>query len=271
VQVFSERLWGRVHPGLYKKAVRFIKQTPLEEDTSDFLPFAEVISRIELFLREKKLKHWSVKVMDSTIAEFQISKQNNFLVKKNAKITENRLLSLLAHEVETHIYRLENGRNTPFALFERGTAGYLETEEGLASYNQVRVGVPLGEKVFWGAHRVIAAFLGKQMSFVDLFHYMKDTFDLPDESAWKSCLKAKRGLENTSQRIAFTKDAIYFSGKEKIEEFLAHNPKGMEQLYIGKITIQDLEILSKLKEPFASPKFLPTMTIASVITKRKVS
>ena len=268
LQKVSEKLWGKVNEALYKKAVTFLKKTPYEKDKSKQLPFSDVVFRIEQFLKDHKLKHWQVKILDSTVADFQVSKSNEFFVKKNVKITENRLLSLLAHEVETLIYRLENGRKAPFEIFERGTAGYLRTEEGLASYNQVRVGVPLGEKVFWGAHRIVAAYMGKKMSFVDLFHYMKNTFDLSDESAWKACIKTKRGLEDTSQRISFVKDVIYFAGREEVEKFLEKNPDGMKKLYLGKIAIDDLKILEKWEKDAWESPFLPTITIDAMKTKK---
>lgn len=259
LQRISENLWGSVYEPLYRRAVQFIKKTPYEEDDSAFLSFPQVLEQIEQFLQDKKLKHWKVKIMDTTVAEFQITKQNVFLVKKDAQITANRLKSLLAHEIETHVYRLENGRRAPFEIFQRGTAGYLRTEEGLASYNQVRVGVPLGEKVFWAAHRAIAAFLGKKMSFVDLFHYMKNTFDLSDDSAWRNCLKVKRGLEDTSKRITFVKDAIYFRGREEVEKFLKKKPEAMKQLYMGKIALDDLSILEEWGKKWEA-KFLPSIT-----------
>lgn len=258
LQHISEKLWGQTDEHTYAKAIRFLKKTPLEKDTSKKLPFSETVARIEAFLKKTKLRHWNVKTLETTVADFQIAKHTStFLLKQGVEITENRLLSLLAHEVETHIYRLENARKAPFRIFERGTAGYLKTEEGIASYNQVRVGVPLGEKVHWGAHRVIAAFLAKKMSFVDLFHYMKNTFELDDEGAWKSCLKAKRGLEDTSQRIAFNKDIIYFTGREEVEKFLQANPEGMKELYCGKIAIADLPLLREWKKDFWKIEFLP--------------
>ena len=58
------------------------------------------------------------------------------MLKEGVSFTEHRLQGVIAHEIMTHIYRLENGRRQPYAIFALGTAQYLATEEGLAIYNQ---------------------------------------------------------------------------------------------------------------------------------------
>ncbi len=258
IQEISERLWGEVDEAIYSRALAYLKTIPHEEDRSKRMSFSDVVSSAEKYLKKNGLSHWAVKILDSTIADFQVTKQNTLFIKKDVEVSENRFQSLLAHEVDTHIFRLENGRTSGYFLFERGTAGYLRTEEGLAVYNQNQLKSPVGEKRSWGAYRVISAYLGKKMSFLDLYHYLRSTFGISEDSAWRSCIKAKRGLRDTSLRAAFTKDSIYFSGREDVEKFLGEDPEGIKKLYIGKIAIEDLWIMDKIKDKLWEPKHLPS-------------
>ena len=57
-----------------------IKQMKYEEDESKILSFSEIVSRIEKFLKEKKLKHWTIKLLESAVSDFQISKQEKYKI-----------------------------------------------------------------------------------------------------------------------------------------------------------------------------------------------
>ncbi len=125
----------------------------------------------------------------------------------------------------------------------------MATEEGLAVYNQQALGLPLGEKEIWAPLRAIGAYLGQEMSFVDLFHYLKDNYKLEDESAWRTCVKVKRGLADTSKKIAFTRDIIYFKGFQAVKSYLINNTEEkLKNLYIGKIGIEDLKNIGDLNQ-----------------------
>lgn len=246
---FSSKLYGSVSQSLYKKAIKFVKSSKIEEDTSPVIPFKESVEIIKKALRKRKLSHWKIKILPDAVAAMQVNKSNTVFIKDKSEFTQNRLQALIAHEIETHIYRLENGRLQPYRILERGTAGYLTIEEGLAVYNQNQLGVALGEKKIWSAISVIAAHIGARSSFYELFHILKEEYGLDSQRAWHVSLKTKRGLRDTSQKIAFTKDIVYFIGNMQVEEYLSKNYlSSIEDLYIGKITIKDLDILKDLHE-----------------------
>lgn len=167
------------------------------------------------------------------------------MINKKARISENRLRALIAHEIETHIFRLENGREQPYNLLQHGTAGYLLTEEGLAIYNQRRLNLSLGEKHFSPALNTVAIFRGMTTSFAELFHHLVEAYDLDKERAWNTCVRVKRGLQDTSMHGTFTKDLLYFVGYQRIRQLV--RDKGIDELkklYIGKIGIEDLRFFS---------------------------
>jgi alpha-L-glutamate ligase-like protein/uncharacterized protein (TIGR02421 family) len=252
----SEKIFGKVDYELYRSAIAFIENHKENVDTSKKLSSSEVIKRIKTFLKEQHLDHWKISITEGSAANMSVSKKGILFINKDISITENHLSALIAHEIETHIYRAENARIQKYKIFQRGTAEYLETEEGLAVYNQNRIGIHTGEKEIWPALRVIGAYMGKKMNFIELFLYLQDTFHIGDETAWQTCLKVKRGLKNTGILSSFTKDTIYFTGLKKIERFMKQaSTKDIELLYSGKISLESLEILQQIK--IIPPKFMP--------------
>lgn len=254
-KIYSELLYGKADTKLYKQARQFLRKAKPQEDNSSVLKFREVLEQLEHFLKTNHLSHWQIKVLENATTDMQVNKEGSIFIKKGAVFTANRLQALIAHEIETHIYRSENGKKQQFALLARGTANYLTTEEGLAIYNQNILELPLGDKLLWPALNVIAAYLSNRMSFVDLFYTLKKKYDLDDELAWKLCVKVKRGLCDTSQKLTFTKDIIYFKGEKMIQAYLKNSQNKIEDLYIGKVALEDLDVLKTFKN--FKVKYLP--------------
>lgn len=249
LQSLSEQLYGKADKILYDQAVRYIHDNPIESDDSEILNTKKIVKRLEEFLKKNKLSGWKIKMAEDRTADIAVNKNGTIFLRDGVKFSENRLKAVIVHEIGTHVFRLENGKLQNYKIFEKGTAGYLTTEEGLAIYNQKALNLPLGEKDIWPALRAIGAYLADEMSFVDMFHYMKENYNLNDESAWKTCLKAKRGLVDTSKKAAFTRDVIYFRGYLQVKDYLEKNPEhGLKNLYIGKVGINDLQFFGDLSE-----------------------
>lgn len=246
---FSRNMFGAVTEPTYRAALQFIKQHGEKNlpDESELLDMKAAQKMLQDFLKKHKLSHWKLKEIDDSVADIQVTKRNIILLKKGATFRKNRLEALLVHEIGTHVFRFENGKLQPFRIFERGTAGYLKTEEGLAIWNQNNIGLTLGEKFLKPAYQVVAIHLAKKMSFCDLFHFLQDTYDLKDDLAWRLCVKAKRGFSDSAQLGAFTKDQIYFTGHREVEKFIEKGGK-IEDLYMGKIKIDDLKVLKEAKD-----------------------
>ncbi len=255
--VISEKMFGKVDYNLYKEAVSFIKKYKEEKDASKSLSPYEVNQRLQDFLDYKKLSHWRIKFIDNATSNMSVSKKGIIFVNNKIEVTENHLQALIAHEIETHVFRSENSKAQKYRIFERGTAKYLEIEEGLAIFNQQNTGVSLGDKEIWAHLRIVGAFMGKKMSFLELFLYLQDTFDVDDNVAWQTCFKVKRGLKDTGILTSFTKDTIYFTGLKKVEEFIRTASKeDIELLYSGKITIENLKTFREME--IIKPKYIPS-------------
>ncbi|PID70044.1 hypothetical protein CSB37_03475 [bacterium DOLZORAL124_38_8] len=244
----SEELYGKVTRTEYKNAIKFLDQyKSMPADVSPVVDAKKATEIVKQFLKQYKLGHWQVKQISDSVADIQVTKKGKILIKETATFTTNRLNALLVHEVGAHVFRNENGKQQPFKIFQRGTAGYLQTEEGIAIHNQNMLGLNLGEKFIAPALLVATIYMAKTMNFRELFNWLKDTFDISDDMAWSRCLKAKRGFTDGNELGCFTKDAIYFRGNNEVEKFLKGGGN-LDELYIGKISIADLKILEHYKD-----------------------
>ncbi len=253
---FSKKVFGGVSQSLYRSALTFLKENSDDSvpDKSPELDLKKAMEVLNEFLVLKKLSHWKIKVLDDSVSDIQVSKKNFILLRKGATFRLNRLKALLAHEIGTHVFRYENGKLQPFRIFERGTANYLRTEEGLAIWNQNELNLDLGDKFLTPALLVVAIYMAERMSFQDLFHFLKTTHNIDDNLAWKLCVKSKRGLKDTKIHTAFTKDSLYFVGSRMVKKFLKKGGK-IEDLYVGKVDIEDLPLVQQI-EGLKPAKFL---------------
>jgi alpha-L-glutamate ligase-like protein/uncharacterized protein (TIGR02421 family) len=252
----SEILFGTVDYQLYKSAINAYNKTIIKEDESKLLQVNEIKRILENYLKNNQLDYWQVKTKDSSSSNMSVSKKGFIFMKEDAVFSENHLKTLLAHEIETHVFRTENARQQKYKLLKKGTASYLETEEGLAIYNQNLVSESQGRRKQRIFLRAIGAFMGKKMSFLELFMFGQDEFGLDALSAFKNCLRVKRGLRDTGELASFTKDTIYFTGQEKIKDFIKYaSLEDLKLLYSCKCGLKDLDVLKKLD--LQDPKFLP--------------
>lgn len=227
----------------YQSALKFVAEH--QNDTPDHsraVKCDEAIAMVKNYLKANSLTHWNVKKIKETVADMQVLKSGSVLIKANTTFTENRINALLVHEIGTHVFRNENGRQQPYKIFAQGTANYLTTEEGIAVYNQRELGLNLGEKNLYPALSIITIYRSQNDEFRKVFESLIQDFDLDTETAWNRCVKVKRGLNNNQSRGAFTKDVVYFRGHLQVRNYLRKGGS-IEDLYIGKIAIEDLETI----------------------------
>ena len=130
-------------------------------------------------------------------------------MKADAKFTNERIETLIVHEIETHIITAENGKMQAYEIFNRGLANYLTTQEGMAMYNvETQRKTPFSENYKAMSH-VVCIDECLRGSFSDAFKKLR-SIGIPKNQAFRSCLKAKRGFYDTSKKGAFTKDYIYY-------------------------------------------------------------
>lgn len=214
----------------------------------------EVKKRFEEIFKKYGLNNWQVKIKDEMVTDCIAGKSNTLFIRKDALFSEKRIEKLIIHEIETHILTAENGKNQPFEIFNRGLADYLETQEGLAIYNVTTQMESSIHESFKSLALVIAIDEALRSSFVKTFEKVL-SYGIPMEQALRVTLKVKRGLTDTSKRGAFTKDIIYYSGYKKVKRFIEEGGN-LKDLYIGKLNLDDLPLVKKIKG-LVAPKYLP--------------
>lgn len=253
----SVQLYGKPDSKLVEQAKAILSQAPKEiiRKGNGKLTSQEVKKKIEQVLRRYSLK-WEVKIRKDLISGCTTNKNKAILVKDGMMFSPDRVEALIVHEIETHLLTAENGSDQPYKIFQRGTAGYMTTQEGLACYNQEKYAHDKHKK-FLIARNVLAVDKMFSASFNELFWFVRD-MGFNNAQAWGIAIRIKRGLTDTSKAGGFTKECIYLKGKISIEDFIK-NGGSLEKLYIGKINISDLDVIEQIEDlhkPKKLPKFL---------------
>ena len=184
-------------------------------------------------------------------ASAQVNAERRALdLRKRERFAQDYVKRLVVHEIGTHALRTENGFLQPLKLFKNGFAHYLDTEEGLAAFNEFRAGLMTHSILRNYAGRVVAVHYALTHDFADTFAHLKRYFS--EKMSWKLALRAKRGLHDTSRPGAYTKDCAYLRGFLEVWRFSRRHD--VESLYVGKIGIRDLPLLAEVPH-LSRPKF----------------
>jgi alpha-L-glutamate ligase-like protein/uncharacterized protein (TIGR02421 family) len=256
---FTEKsilLYGAPDEALYRSAMDEIARMPKEFPKSGKVYTAKEAKRIfEKAIQDYGLKGWRVKIKEDLVSDAIAGKENTVLIREDARFTDDRLKGTIAHELETHAFTAMNGALQPYRIFQRGLADYLTTEEGLAVYNQEQTESTQTVKKYWPASSVIGIYIAMKGSFADVYAEIV-RLGFGAERAWRVALKSKRGIADTSQSGAFTKDFVYYKGFKMIEDFVS-NGGDLKELYFGKTNLEDLDTIKKVKG-LKSPIYLPS-------------
>jgi len=249
----SKDLYGDVEEELLKEAFKSIEKKVEPKKQKQYkADFAKKM--FEEIFKKYKIK-WRVKIKEGVVASAIAGKHNTLFVNKDAKFSEDHIKKLIVHEIETHVLTAQNGKTQPYEIFNRGLANYVETQEGLAVYNQNSLlKDPESANYYNAAVSYIAVHLAKELSFSKVFGKLKE-MGIPDDRAFRVTTKVKRGLYDTEEKGGFTKDIVYFKGAKDIERFVDAGGD-LKDLYYGKYSLEDLDLVKQV--PYLRPpKFLP--------------
>ena len=182
---------------------------------------------------------------------------------------KKRILGTLDHEIGTHYFRRLNEEKQPWAKKREafGLGSYLETEEGLAILN---AHISLGSPLLWfSAIFYYAVYQASRMSFAELFADLRQ-YVSDKERRWNMCVRAKRGMTDTSQPGAIAKDQVYLRGTIKVLAWLRDHDYDPRPLYWGKISIEDVEKVQRFQPEFKPllPDFLKDIKTYAKQVKR---
>ncbi len=252
----STQLFGQPDEKDFKDCLEKLSKTSIQDRNQNETLYdsAETAKRFEAVFEKYGLKNWKIKIKENMVADCVAGKNNRLFINESAKFSDERINSLIVHEIETHIITAENGKAQPYDIFNRGLSNYLITQEGLAMYNvEQQMNTPFKDNYKALAH-VVAIYLAIRHSFSEVYQKLLE-LGIPKTQAFRSCLKAKRGISDTSKMGSFTKDYIYYKGYNQVKEFTNKGGQ-LKDLYIGKLNIEDLEMVKRIAG-IQEPKILP--------------
>ena len=221
-------------------------------------------------MRKAFLKYgvdWKIREKDMVAKAAVHGPEKELRIQKDAKFSKEIVKRLIVHEIGTHIMRVENGSEQPYRIFRYGFPGYLETEEGLAVVNEELNNCLDNRTLRIYAGRVLAIDKSLKCSFRETYNYMRKYFD--KKLAFRLTLRAKRGLADTSQPGACTKDLVYLKGYIDIKKYIKAGGE-LDKLYYGKIGLQHTELMEKIPgliHPYYLPMFRYFNFISSYFSK----
>jgi uncharacterized protein (TIGR02421 family) len=251
----SEEYYGKISNALVRTAREIVtKKVKMDKEKVTFLEAKKII---DAFIKKKKIPYKVVQ-REAAGSKFSVNIRTKQLkINSDAKLTKEGVKRLIAHEIETHAYRYENGVLQPYHLLAAGLSKeMLETEEGLAVIVEESKGINCGVQLKNYAGRVLAIHLAKNKDFFKTFKELEKFFS--DSDAFNLTLRAKRGTFKTSGKGAFTKDALYLKGRFEVEKFLKKGNK-LEDLYFGRYSVYDVPLVKDI-DGLQKPKFLPEVT-----------
>jgi len=247
----SEAYYG----GIERKSLSAAKKI-LQQETKQYeerITFDEAVNTIKARLKKDKL-NYKITIREPAGSMFAvINSRREILLNKDVDFTKEMVARFIAHEIEAHIYRYENGFRQPYKLLAHGfSRETTETEEGLAATIEKLSGVSSQKQIKDYAGRLVAINEAQTKSFFDTYTEMAKYFDR--ETAFRLTLRAKRGIKDQQKGGAFFKDALYFNGMLKVEEFLKNH--SVKELYYGKYSVHDLPLVKQIPG-LKEPKYLP--------------
>lgn len=256
----SRALFGAPSSVLLRTAQTFLQSQEacdVPAADADMQSAAQTAARFSHVLEQYGLHEWRVEISERLVADCTVG-GGRIYVRADARFSPAHVDALIAHEIETHVLTAENGSHQPYELLRRGTANYLDTQEGLAIVNQNRMLSPHHEKRLGAARTLLGLAFALEHSFSETLAYLEEALGYHPDKALSKAFDFKRGLSRTADEGAFTKGIVYFRGQRAIEAYLKEGGD-LRRLYVGKIALEDLPVLEQvrdLKPALVLPQFL---------------
>lgn len=213
----------------------------------------DALDSVELF-------DWEILIDEVMSASMMVrSIEKKVKIRKGKKFSPHAVKRLLVHEIGTHVFRYTNGARQKIHLLRLGLAGYMMTEEGMATYHEEHYNLRDLVTARRYALRVIAAYLSLNHSFLDVFTEILKYTDFDD--AFDIVSRSKRGFTDTGAYGTHIKDKVYFEGFRTLSKYLQENPADYPLLMCGKVSLETVSLLKITNDAnlVVPPKYLPEL------------
>ncbi|MEZ5220372.1 MAG: DUF1704 domain-containing protein [Ilumatobacteraceae bacterium] len=249
----SSFLYGLPSPEvltLARTVLSEVQRVPHEEaecDSIGHLDAAETRDHLLRALMRAGLSEWNVVVEPSMNSRMSVRSAARLVrVRGDVKLTKAELRRLVVHELGTHVVRAVNGALQPGVFFEVGFPGYLSTEEGLASHNEMAHGVSDGATRRRIALRALGVDMAVGHSFFETALFLAK-FTTSAEAVEIS-MRVKRGIESGAADGTYSKDHVYLTGEAAVRSLLTERPDDEPLLSIGKVGVREIPMVREMLE-----------------------
>lgn len=205
---------------------------------------SDMAEELSKALAKAGLKKWKVHISPRMSASASVTPgARRVNIRKGRRFSRDEVKRLVLHEIGVHALRAENGYAMPLGIFRLGLEGYLETEEGMAAYNEWRAGIDEGLRLF--ALRVLAVDWASRLPYSGVFARLTER-GVPPELAWTITQRVKRGMTDTGRPGCYGKDVSYFRGYLAVRDFMEKGGSWEELMRYGKVSIGHLPALRAL-------------------------
>lgn len=256
---YNTKLFGEFDTNLLKLSAQKVLDNAIIDDNKKdkilgpILTIDEIISEINIYFEENNLEKVEIKISEKTLSRIAIAYNRDSAqinISPDAIIRKNEIKAILTHEIGTHLKRFQEWKKKWLDIFAYWTGYYLIDEEWLAIYNSLEF---LPEDYEKNSMYVKYYILSKAeiLSFNQLTKLIQSIYPHHSlQKIFKIAFRIKRWLVNTgitdTLGTVYKKDKIYLDWFEKISNFVNSGWK-IEDLYFGKIKIDDLNNVLKIK------------------------
>lgn len=234
---YSKKIFWDIVPENFEYAKRILDDRDKVDEEDELLYFEDIKDYLKKFNHIYNIK---TKLIEQDTAARFTMKWDNLILRTGASVGKRELRSIVAHEVEGHYLRRVNGKLSKYSIFSRGTAGYIETEEGIAIYNQMRFVTVRDKKTYGIFESYYLLQYALKHSYRRFIKKLTEYYDGDYQKVFYFIVRFKRGFMDPSEEGAFMKDVVYTNGYLLVSQYI-ESGWDLKDLYRGKVAISDLE------------------------------
>lgn len=244
-----------------EETIQLAQESTLEEigalvnipEVLEIFEAKDIKQAFEQSLQALRAEGWQVVLDTSSATGIRVSQEKEEIkVPESKRLLFNRMRTLIAHEIGTHVARRIRGERSKLMLLGLGLDRYEQGEEGIATMREQAVRGKVRD--FSGLEGHLAISLangldGKKRDFRDVYEVMqkyylfkqlvrgKDLTTAEKEAqikAWNRCIRTFRGTNCSTAGACFTKDVVYRQGNIGVWDVIREHPEEMQRFSIGK-------------------------------------
>ena len=218
-----------------------------DNEDDQAMSLEEVCSFFKSALQKRGLSDWRVVRKQNQMSVVTVMKRQKKIAVSSSlgkRFTRGFLEGLVAHEVDCHVLRLENGLSSPLQLLHLGLAKHGPGEEGIATVFEQQV---TGSDRCAGAALFLASALalgvdegGEKRNFREVYTIMVQYFKAlyseldSEKTAFRVCARVFQGVPAYCKGAAFLKETLYYKGNLRIRKIIEEDPTVRANFSMGR-------------------------------------